>query len=121
MDCCWKTLTTRDFFVFRKIRFDVCIIDYPINHICLINEHNPDELDRELAMVSLAIREIHASYRSILIARFARPPRDIFIVRPNQPKPLSATLHTVPPEWLDIVSQKYRFLDERAGRGKNHF
>ena len=117
----WRTLTTRDFFIFKKITFDAYLVKYPINHLCLINEHNLGDFDRELAMVSLAIQEIYACNRAIFIARFSPPRRDLFIVRFNQPTILSATLHTVPPKWLDVITQKYKLLDERLKRDTNHF
>ncbi|MBV1919682.1 MAG: hypothetical protein KUG73_03300, partial [Pseudomonadales bacterium] len=104
-----------------KISFDVCLVDYPLNKICLINEHNRGDFDRELAMVSLAIQEIHALSRAILIARFSSPEPEIFIVRINQPTILSATLHPVPPEWLEVIIHSYRLLDERSQCDKNHF
>ena len=117
----WRTLSTRDFFIFKKIRFDACLIDYSVHQLCLINEHDFGDFDRELAMVSLAIQETHASYRAILIARFSPPQRNLFIVRLNQPTQLSATLHPVPPDWLDTISQKYELLDVKSNKGKNDF
>ena len=51
----WRTLSTRDFFIFKKISFDACLIDYSVHQLCLINEHDFGDFDRELAMVSLGI------------------------------------------------------------------
>lgn len=117
----WRTLTTRDFLIFKKITFDAYLVEYPINKLCLINEQKPGNFDRELAMVSLAIQEIYTCNRAIFIARFSPPRRDLFIVRFNQPAVLSATLHTVPPRWLDVITQKYKLLDELPNWDKNHF
>ena len=117
----WRTVTTRDFFIFKKITFDLCLMDYPIFQLCLINEHESDDFDRELVMLSLAVKEITTCNRAIIIARFATHRRDIFIVRLNQPRPLSATLHPVPDIWSDLVAQKYELLDRKEKGGKNHF